>query len=216
MQTPRWFLSALIGLVAINASSANASYSSDHLVPLDGLLTVYGPHYSYLETVRTVLVGDVCEHSSAAMVTLPSFSGESIVYLQEKNDGVFVVSARVSKQIWSASKDDKITVIRSEKPIDAKLAKQLGSVFALAVSQTRYPEHETLGLDGVDYQFSAFARFYGTRAGKTWSPDRQTACGKLVALGEHMQGYVTGEITAEELEAEARELVTILRKMRRN
>ena len=197
-------LAMIIALPSIAQSGAS-------LEPVDGYLSSFGVHHSYMVAVREILVRDATG-SPALMVTLPSFKPESMVFLRPADGKVLVVSATATKQIWSTEKKSDIRVVQTERQINADIAEQIGSAFALAGSQAHYPKNPDGGADGVSYYFSAFVRGFGARAGQTWSPDPQTTCGMLVTLGEHMHAYVRGEITAEKLKSEVLEVLAILQK----
>lgn len=200
----------VIVLASIFSLSAAAQDHDAYLRPVDGYLSSYGHNHYYLVAVRDILVRAAAD-SPAIMVTLPSFSEESMVFIQPRDREVVVVSATTTKQIWSTEKKDEIKVEQKEKVIKKEIADQICAVFALATSQTRYPKGGGFGVDGVTYQFSSFVTGIGVRAGQTWSPDPKTTCGMLVSLGEHMHSYVRGEISAEKLELESREILRILR-----
>lgn len=205
------FLAHLVVGLAAFTSCIAAEEDGAHLQPVDGYLSSYAHSHAYLVAVRNVLVRGAAQ-SPAMMVTLPSFRPEYIVFLEAKAGQTFVVSATATAQIWSAEKRERVTVSQKEKLLRADIADEISAVFALATSQSHYPKEEQSGLDGVSYHFSAFLKGAGVRAGQTWSPASQTTCGRLVTLGEHLHGYVRGEITAEKLESEARDILRILKK----
>jgi hypothetical protein len=201
----------VLALASIIRLTAIAEEGGAFLKPVDGYLSSYGHNHFYLVAVRDILVRGAVQ-SPAVMVTLPSFQPESMVYILPKGDQVFVVSATVSKQIWSTEKKEEIKVEQKEKAIKAEIADQIGSVFAMATSQTHYPKEEVMGLDGVTYHFSSFVIGIGVRAGQTWSPDPHSTCGMLVTLGEHLHRFVRGELSEEELSIEAKALLKALKK----
>jgi hypothetical protein len=208
MKTQIYPVAVLASLLSL---SATAQDNEAYLRPVDGYLSSFGHNHHYLVLVRDILVRGAAQ-SPALMVTLPSFSEESMVFIEPRDREVFVVSATTTKQIWSTEKKDEIKVEQKEKAIKTEIADQICAVFALATSQARYPKAEGFGLDGVTYQFSAFATGVGVRAGKTWSPEPRSTCGMLVSLGEHMHSYVRGEISAEKLDSEARAILRVLKK----
>jgi len=201
----------VVVLASILGLSSTARENEACLRPVVGYLSSYSFYHAYLVAVRDILVRGAAD-SPAIMVTLPSFSEESMVYIQPRDREVVVVSAATTKQIWSTEKKDEIKVEQKEKVIKTEIADQICAVFALATSQAHYPKVESIGLDGVTYQFSSFATGVGVRAGQTWSPEPKSTCGMLVSLGEHMHSYVRGEISAEKLDSEARTVLRVLKK----
>ncbi len=197
-------LAVIIALPSIAQDGAS-------LEPVDGYLSSPGYLHSYMVAVREILVRGATD-SPAVMVTLPSFKPESMVYLRVTDAKVFVVSAAATKQIWSTEKKAEIEVIQTERQISVDIAEQIGSAFALAVTQAHYPKTADGGADGVRYHFSAFVGGTGVRAGQTWSPYPQTTCGRLVTLGEHLHAYVRGELPAEKVKSEVLEVLAILQK----
>lgn len=204
-------LTCLFAVLVAATSSIGAEKDGAHLQPVDGYLSSYAHSHDYLIAVRTVLVRDAVQ-SPAMMVTLPSFRPEYVVFLEPHAGQSLVVSVTATTQIWSAKKRERVTVSRKEKLLGRDIADEIGTVFALATSQVHYPKEERSQLDGVSYHFSAFVKGTGVRAGRTWSRDSQTTCGRLIALGEHLHGYVRGEITAEKLQSEARDILGLLKK----
>ncbi|MEO6873372.1 MAG: hypothetical protein ABI222_00985 [Opitutaceae bacterium] len=212
MKNKKLVLFVAMAFLFLNSQFLVAQGTETHLEPVNGYLSSYGFDQPYLVSVRNILVGRVVESSPAVMVTLPSFSEETMVYLSLKDGSTFVVSATTSKSIWSNENADKIVVIEKQKQISKDVADQIRAGFTLATAQTRYPDFAKIGLDGVTYHFSTFATGIGIRAGQTWSPDSGTVCGKLVNLGEQMHAYVRGETTAENLKKEAREILSMLKR----
>ena len=68
--------------------------------------------------------------------------------------------------------------------------------------QTRFPKEQGGGADGVDYHFSRFVALIdrgepdplaGWEQGQTWSPDKDTLCGELVAIAEALEEYALAQ-----------------------
>ena len=54
---------------------------------------------------------------------------------------------------------------------------------------TRYPREISLGLDGVNYHFSAKLPGNINYAGKVWSPKESSKTGNIVKIADHMLSY---------------------------
>lgn len=192
------------------AASMEAEERGTHLQPETGYLASYPFSHDYLTAIRDILVREAAQ-SPAMMVTLPSFSSESVVFLESKDGKTYVVSAIATSQIWSAKERSTVGVRQKRRLLDENIAREICEVFALATSQSRYPKVAQHGLDGVTFHFSASIPGAGVRTGQTWSPDEKTPCGQLVALGVSLHGYARGEIPASQLLTEASELARILK-----
>lgn len=208
------FCARLILGMLIFAVCRGAERGGAYLEPVAGYFASYPHSHAYSVAVRDVLVGDAWR-SPAMMVTLPSFRPESVVFLDVRGKQTFVASVVANAQIWYSEKRESITVTRKEKLLRPEVALAISAVFAQAAGQSRYPKGNDQGLDGVSFYFSAFVEQAGVRAGQTWSPGPQTVCGRLVALGEHLSSYARGEFSAEQLEAEAREILLRLKENER-
>lgn len=88
-----------------------------------------------------------------------------------------------------------------EAPLASELAALLCAVWQKMLLRVRHPKSSGIGMDGVTYHFAS--QWPGARfmAGMTWSPDKQTAPGKLVALSHLLCQYT------EATDTERRKLV---------
>ena len=58
-------------------------------------------------------------------------------------------------------------VIRHQVDISKEFAKQMEAAWLCVLKQTRYPDQETIGLDGTTFQFFCHYEYFG----EIWSPD---------------------------------------------
>lgn len=89
----------------------------------------------------------------------------------------------------SSSWSDEIIKIE----VDWQLAALIHHVWINALFETRYPKTPTGGLEGVEYEFSAFIVGFGKLRGRTWSPRADAPPKWLVALGRKIIDWSEAE-----------------------
>lgn len=85
--------------------------------------------------------------------------------------------------IWSNKNVEEVKVKEYKTEIDSKSVQLIKSLFLKAIKQTKYPEENDMGFDGVNYHF--FAWDYGLKTGTTWSP-QTPKMKKLVEIGNEL------------------------------
>jgi hypothetical protein len=159
-------------------------FSQNNLEPFNGGITCR----DYYKNVTTALhpidgeipIKDVDRLFNCSILCLPSFSPEWLVLIEkEKSSNKYFINFEISeKSIYGMMMNNKskkginpkaIKVERSRKEIDKNTKEQLEKVFYEMISQSRYPNESTRGLDGTIYIFSAWGNL-GGRSAEIWSP----------------------------------------------
>jgi hypothetical protein len=177
-------------LLPFGAAVKDAHGSPQHLEPVEGVFYQFGD--DYYQRIREILIGDKRVKSLARMLTIPSFVPERVVTLIKNEKDYVVILKAVSKPIWPDRSKGDTRVIENAQVLDETTAWLISDVFLKATNNTRYPKEEHVGLDGAAYYFSAAQYKTGSgypREGKTWSPETESTCGQLVALGQLMEKY---------------------------
>ena len=156
---------------------------TDHLEPVDGIFNCYDFQFEYYSKVRKILFEKLTDSPELRFLVMPSFSPENVLDIEydRKNDKYYLVYHICEKMIWYNNKWDKTNVFEYRKSINKESVDILKALFKKAISQTRYSESETMGLDGETYYFSYFEM--GLRSGSVWSPPDGTKMDRLIKIG---------------------------------
>ena len=165
------------------ASKSHAQTKTDHLEPLEGIFNIYNFQFEYYSQIRKVLFAGLSDTPEIRFQILPSFSPESVLDIvhDRDTDKYYLVYHIGETMIWSNKKWEDVRVIKFKKEIEKSSVESIRSLFQAAISQTKYPEKESMGLDGADYLFAV--KEYGQRVGAVWSPSEGTKMSRLVAVG---------------------------------
>jgi hypothetical protein len=199
----RIFRSAMIVPAMILAFGLSAP-AQDHLEPEDGVLNQPDWSWDYSKKLREVLLKDAASYHLARMVCLPAFEPEwAVTVVREKVKDFddphtyFVEYAGAEKKL-SRKDAPNARVTKARAPLDGDTAESLNRTWRRMLRTIRYPEELGIGADGVDYHFSRFVPLFdrgqndplaGWEQGKIWTPDEESPCGELVAIGEALRAY---------------------------
>jgi hypothetical protein len=206
----RWVVG--VGLLMAVIGPPTRATAAEFLEPEEGVFAGYvGPEPYQLVLRRALLAGD--NYRLCQLVTVPSFSQESAVYMVRGQDGrVNVVSRVLRDQLWTSmlgemqktAKNNAISLdavaqsIALEKlrtavdthrvSLDTKTAEMALGLCRDVLLRTRYPDSPTAGLDGTTYYAGHWIQgaFLGAH---TWSPEKGTLAADFVAMERALQGY---------------------------
>jgi hypothetical protein len=198
--TTRW-----LTFVAMVLVSWRGSLGQDHLEPERGILNTPDFGWDYSKRLREVLLKNAANHHLARMVCLPSFEPEWMVTVV-REDGedfdaphtYYVEYVGAESKLFRTKDSDDIKVKRSRAALDPDTAEFLNMTWRRMLRRTRYPKEPRLGADGVGYHFSRSVPMIdrggndplaGWEHGTIWSPDEDSRCGDLVAIGEALRDY---------------------------
>src|SRR5262249_29843998 len=108
----------------------------------------------------------------------------------------YVECVVAEKKLFPPRDSKGVGAKRARVPLDRETAESLNQVWRSMLLTTRYPKEPRLGADGVDYHFSRFVPLIdcgrpdplaGWEQGTIWTPDEESLCGELVAIGERLK-----------------------------
>ncbi|AGA28456.1 hypothetical protein [Singulisphaera acidiphila] len=180
--------------------------AQSHLEPENGILNATDSTWNSSKRIREVLLKEATYYHLARMVCLPSFDEPEWVVTVVRQDGeeldaphtYFVEYVGAETKLFLAKGAQDVQVKRSRAPLDRSTAESLNKTWRRMLRSTRYPKDPRLGADGVNYHFSRFVPLIdrgrndplaGWEQGKIWTPDEDSLCGELVAIGEELKRY---------------------------
>jgi len=160
-----------------------AQSKGDHLEPVGSIYDIYDFEFEYYSKVRKVLFNGLTDAPEIRFQVMPSFTPENVLDIEfdRDNSKYYIVYHICKKMIWYNEKWDKVKVEKYKTEIDQESVELIKSLFDIAIAQTKFPEDETMGLDGEDYYFSI--NKFGLKSGTVWSPSDGTNMSKLVDIG---------------------------------
>lgn len=192
-------------LLAAQFALCLTASAQDHLEPEEGTLNQPEWRWDYARKLREVLLKDAGNYHLARMICLPSFEPEWVVTVVREEpkdiDGphTYYVECVIAGRKLFRRKDSRgVDVKKARAPLDGETAESLNQVWRRMLRTTRYPKEPRLGADGTNYHFSRFLPLFdrgrpdplgGWEQGKTWSPDEESPCGGIVAIGEQLKAY---------------------------
>ncbi len=158
---------------------------ADHLIPDCGIYGIFDYQFDYYSNVRTVLFKGLSDKPEVRFLVMPSFTPENVLDIQKDNkeDKYYLVYRICERMIWTNKNWEEVKVKEYKAEIDFKSVQLMKSLYLKAIKQTKHPEEEELGMDGVNYYF--FAWDYGLKTGTVWSP-QTPKMRQLVEIGNEL------------------------------
>lgn len=188
-----------------------AQDNNDHLEPVGGIFDIKDFQFEYYSKIRKVLFKGLEDMPEIRFQVIPSFSPESVLDIElNKKTGKYNIIYHIGKKrIWYNDNWEKIKVHEYKKEIDKKTVESIKSIFALAISQTKYPTENASGFDGTNYYFSI--NEFGLKSGTTWSPPDGSRTKKLVDIGLELVELCQSKIEKIELNSELQKKIADLK-----
>ena len=170
-------------ILLVSLESVNAQEKGNHLEPVGGIYDIYDFQFEYYSKVRKVLFDGLTDSPEIRFQVMPSFTPENVLDIEfdRDNEKYFIVYNICEKMIWYNENWEKVKVKKYRTEIDKKPVETIKSLFDIVISQTKFPEEETMGLDGANYYFSI--NKFGLKSGTIWSPSEGTKMRRLVKIG---------------------------------
>ena len=183
----RSFVLTFLTLVSLSSFG-----QEDHLLPTGDFFNLYSHERDYYPYVYKHLFKDLSDTPLARVITLPSFSPESVLSIENvdrEKENYKLIYVIGKESIWYKKNRNTLDVTRYEEPIDTALVRIIRRVFKAATTQVKYLSDDSwgAGLDGVTYIFTTFVVGQGNRSGEVWSPDEGT---KMIQLIEFAQALI--------------------------
>ena len=152
-----------------------------------------------------MLLKDLAGNHLARMVCLPTIGPEWVVTVVRDEPPDFdapqtyhVEYVVADRKLFPAKDSQGVGARTSRVPIDRETAEAVNRIWRRMLRTIRYPDEPRLGADGTDYHFSRFLPLIdrgqsdplaGWEQGMIWTPDDDSPCGQLVAIGERLRDY---------------------------
>jgi hypothetical protein len=147
----------------------------------------------YYDSIFPLLYNGYSEKPIARYTSMPSFSNEysfSIETIEGKN---YVVSNSLSESYWYAKSRKKVKLISNKTELLNDLYLKIVDLFKLLEEQTKNPENELMGFDGVTYYFTTTDKNGQVKIGETWSPDDNSLLDRLVKICDNIYSLGNGK-----------------------
>lgn len=163
-----------------------------HLEPAKDFKQYKGILKVYYDNVFPLLYKGYSENPIARYTSMPSFSNEysfSVETIEGKN---YVVSNRLSESYWYAENKTEVKLISNKTELTNDLCIKIVDLFRLLEEQTKKPEDDLMGFDGVTYYFATTNKNGEIKIGETWSPNEKSLLGRLVKICNNVYSLGNG------------------------
>lgn len=145
----------------------------DNLVHDHGIFDLYKFQFEYYSKIRTILFDGLSESPTARLLVMPSFTPESVLSIEreETSEKYFLIYHTCEGMIWLSEKPETVKVKKYKKEITEESVALIKSLFLNFIIQTRYPDFDLGGNDGITYTFAV--QEFGMKSGTTWSPQEK-------------------------------------------
>ena len=157
-----------------------------HLEPAKDFKQYKGVLKEYYDNVFPLLYKGYSEKPIARYTSMPSFSNEysfSVETIENKNH---IVSNKLSESYWYSKNKKKVKLISNKTELTNNLYFKIIELFKILEEQTKKPENDLLGFDGVTYYFATTDKNDEIKIGETWSPNDKSLLGRLVKICDNL------------------------------
>jgi len=154
----------------------------EHLKPARDFKQYEGVLKKYYDNVFPLLHKGLSKKPYARYTCMPSFSREYAFSVEEIKGKYYIKSNTLSTNYWYAKIRMFVKVKKSKAEINNDLYLKVGELFELLAEQTKEPDEEIYGLDGVTYYFATTDKNGKVKIGETWSPDENSLLDRLVDI----------------------------------
>lgn len=163
-----------------------------HLEPVRDFKKYDGVLKEYYDNVFPLLYKGYSEKPIAIYTSMPSFSNEYSFSIERIEGRSYVVSNRLSENYWYAKNKKKVRLISNKTELTNDLYLKVVDLFELLEEQTKEPEDNLMGLDGVTYYFTTTDKNGEVKIGETWSPGEGSSFGRLVEICDNIYSLGVG------------------------
>lgn len=164
-----------------------------HLEPSKDFSQYKGVLKTYFDNVFKLLYTGYSEKPIARYTSMPSFSNEysfSIETIKGKN---YVVSNKLSTNYWYANNKNEVELFTNKLELSNALFLKIVELFGILDEQTKKPEENSMGCDGVTYYFATTNKDGQVKIAETWSPDKNSLLGNLVKICDNIFAFGIGK-----------------------
>lgn len=195
--------------------SGNLFGQNDHLEPAGYLRSSYeGDLKEYYDAIFPLLFKGLSNKPMARYTVLPSFSSEYTLSVEKDSLEVYrMILHSCSENYWYSEKRTEVGIIEKVIVIKADFAARIEELFRTAPSQIREVDAMTIGMDVVNYYFTAANPNGYLITGEKWSPQEGSTMANLVSVCQSLVDLTTDKKKDfAETEIRARKLIAELRK----
>ena len=185
----------------------------EHLEPAKDFSQYEGVLKEYYDNVFPLLYKGFSKKPSARYTSMPSFSNEYSFSIETIDGKQYVVSNRLSESYWYAKNRNKVKLISNKTELQNDLYLKIVDLFKLLEEQTKKPESDMMGLDGVTYYFATTNKNGQVKTGETWSPNDNSLLDRLVKICDNIYSLGNGNnISQTELLKDIDKLINELKQ----
>ncbi len=93
---------------------------------------------------------------------------------------------RLSENYWYSKNKKKVKLISNKTELTNDLYLKIVDLFKLLEEQTKNPEDDLIGVDGVTYYFATTDKNREIKIGETWSPNGKSLLRNLVNVCDNI------------------------------
>jgi hypothetical protein len=161
-------------------------FGQKHLEPAKDFNQYPGVLKEYYDNIFPLLYKGYSEKPIARYTSMPSFSHEYSFSIETMDGKNYVVSNSLSESYWYAKSRKNVKLVSNKTELVNDLYFKIVELFKLLEEQTKKPESDLMGLDGVIYYFATTDINGQVKIGKTWSPDDNSLLGRLVKICDNI------------------------------
>ena len=196
-------MNQLISILFFLSTTLVCVGQNNHLQPAKSFKQYTGDLKDYYDSVFPKLYEGFSQLPYARYTSMPSFSPQYAFSIETINNKHYIVSNSFSENYWYAGYDEKgnmdnkrrnrvkISTIKTE--INNDLYLKVGELFQLLAEQTKKPEEEIMGLDGVTYYFATTNKNGDITIGETWSPRNNSLLDRVVKVCDSLCDLGSGK-----------------------
>jgi hypothetical protein len=166
---------------------------TQHLKPTRDFKQYEGVLKEYYDNVFPLLYKGYSEKPIARYTSMPSFSSEYSFSIETIQCNSYVAINRMSENFWYEKNRKKVKLISSKTLLTNDLYLKIVDLFKLLEEQTKKPEDDLMGLDGVTYYFATTDKNGQIKIGETWSPNVNSSLGRLVKICDNIYSLGNGK-----------------------
>ena len=184
-----------------------------HLEPVKDFTQYKGVLKEYYGNVFPLLYKGFSEKPIARYTSMPSFSNEYAFSIETIDGKNYILSNRLSENYWYAKNKKKVKLISNKKELNNDLYLKIVDLYKLLEKQTKKPDNELVGADGVTYYFATTDKNGQVKIGETWSPNENSLLGGLVKICHNIYSLGNGKsISQVEILKDVEKLINDLKE----
>jgi hypothetical protein len=192
MHNTKTTMSQLILILAFVLTTLLCFGQKQHLDPTKDFKQYEGVLKEYYDNVFPLLYKGYSAKPIARYTSMPAFSNEYSFSIETIEGINYVVSNRLTENYWYAKNRKTVKLISSKTELTNDLHLKIVNLFKLLEEQTKKPENDLMGPDGVTYYFETTEINGQIKIGETWSPKEKSLLGNLIQTCDNIYSLGNG------------------------